>query len=159
MENIDNLKDLKKFVDFMNEHDLEQLEIEKEGKRIKLKMHSKMGIMTAGQAVFPMQNSRGFPLESQTGSAASGAQAAQGPAFTEVKSPMVGTFYRAPAPDAPPFVDKGQSVKKGDVLCIIEAMKLMNEIKAEFAGVVRDILIENGEPVEFGQTLFAIEPA
>uniref|UniRef100_UPI00366B6FD1 acetyl-CoA carboxylase biotin carboxyl carrier protein n=1 Tax=Bordetella pertussis TaxID=520 RepID=UPI00366B6FD1 len=73
-----------------------------------------------------------------------------------VKAPMVGTFYRAPNPGAAPFVDVGQSVKEGDPLCIIEAMKLLNEIEADKAGVIKEILVENGEPVEYGQPLFII---
>lgn len=77
----------------------------------------------------------------------------------EVKAPIVGTFYRSPAPDADPYVKEGDTVKKGQVLCIIEAMKLMNEIESEVSGVVRKILVNNAEPVEYGQTLFIIEPA
>ncbi len=76
-----------------------------------------------------------------------------------IKSPMVGTFYRAPAPDAKPYVELNQQVAVGQVVCIIEAMKLMNEIESEVAGRVAKILVENGKPVEFGQTLFLIEPA
>jgi acetyl-CoA carboxylase biotin carboxyl carrier protein len=76
-----------------------------------------------------------------------------------ITSPFVGTFYRTPAPDQPPFVEVGSVVKKGQVLCIVEAMKLMNEIEAEVAGRVAEILVENGQPVEFGQALFRIEPA
>ena len=76
-----------------------------------------------------------------------------------VTSPFVGTFYRTPAPDQPPFVEVGASVTKGQVLCIVEAMKLMNEIESEIAGTVKEILAENGQPVEFGQSLFRIEPA
>ncbi|MFZ5446234.1 MAG: acetyl-CoA carboxylase biotin carboxyl carrier protein [Myxococcota bacterium] len=76
-----------------------------------------------------------------------------------ITSPFVGTFYRAPAPDQPPFVEVGTSVKKGGVLCIIEAMKLMNEIESEVAGKVAEVLVQNGQPVEFGQALFRIEPA
>ncbi len=75
-----------------------------------------------------------------------------------VTSPFVGTFYRTPAPDQPPFVELGSAVRKGQVLCIIEAMKLMNEIEAEVAGRIAEILVENGQPVEFGQPLFRIEP-
>ncbi len=77
----------------------------------------------------------------------------------EIKSPMVGTLYRAPAPDADPYVDVGKTVKKGQVLCIIEAMKLMNEIEAELDGTIVEILAENGQPVEYNQPLFLIEPA
>ncbi len=76
-----------------------------------------------------------------------------------VTSPFVGTFYRTPAPDQPPFVEVGSTVKKGQVLCIVEAMKLMNEIESEVAGKVAEILVENGQPVEFGQPLFRVEPA
>jgi acetyl-CoA carboxylase biotin carboxyl carrier protein len=79
--------------------------------------------------------------------------------FAEVKSPMVGTFYRAPAPEAPPYVEVGSAVKKGQTLCILEAMKLMNELESEVDGVVREILVENSDPVEYGQVLFRIEPA
>lgn len=78
--------------------------------------------------------------------------------LVEVTSPMVGTFYRAPSPSADPFTDVGERVSKGDTLCIIEAMKLMNELEAEVDGVVREIAVENGEPVEYGQVLFRVEP-
>ncbi|HWO57905.1 MAG TPA: acetyl-CoA carboxylase biotin carboxyl carrier protein, partial [bacterium] len=78
--------------------------------------------------------------------------------LVEIKSPMVGTFYRSPAPDAPAFVEPGKIVKVGDVLCIIEAMKLMNEIEAEQSGKIVKILVENAQPVEFGQPLFLIDP-
>lgn len=76
----------------------------------------------------------------------------------EVQSPMVGTFYRAPAPEAPPYVDVGDQVKPGKVLCIVEAMKLMNEIECEVTGKIVEILVENAQPVEFGQVLFRIDP-
>jgi acetyl-CoA carboxylase biotin carboxyl carrier protein len=89
--------------------------------------------------------------------AAAPAAAAERPGHV-VTSPFVGTFYRTPAPDQPPFVDVGSVVKKGQVLCIIEAMKLMNEIEADVAGKVAEILVENGQPVEFGQALFRIAP-
>jgi acetyl-CoA carboxylase biotin carboxyl carrier protein len=79
--------------------------------------------------------------------------------LTDVKSPMVGTFYRAPAPEAPAYVEVGSTVKKGQTLCILEAMKLMNELESEVDGVVREILVENADPVEYGQVLFRIEPA
>lgn len=81
------------------------------------------------------------------------------PAFAAITSPIVGTFYLAPSPDAPPFVKAGDSVGPETVVCIVEAMKVMNEIKAETSGIIRRILIENGTPVEFGQPLFEIEPA
>jgi acetyl-CoA carboxylase biotin carboxyl carrier protein len=79
--------------------------------------------------------------------------------LVEVKSPMVGTFYRSPAPEAPPYVEVGSRVARGQTLCILEAMKLMNELPAELAGTLREVCVENGEPVEYGQVLFRIEPA
>lgn len=78
--------------------------------------------------------------------------------FVEIKSPMVGTFYRAPSPEASPFVDIGKVIKVGDVLCIVEAMKLMNEIEAEQSGKIVKILVENAQPIEFGQPLFLLDP-
>jgi acetyl-CoA carboxylase biotin carboxyl carrier protein len=77
----------------------------------------------------------------------------------EVTAPMVGTFYRAPAPDAPPYVEKGKRVFRGDTLCIIEAMKLMNELESEVEGTIAEILVENGQPVEYGQPLFRLAPS
>ena len=106
------------------------------------------------------------PVISATAPVASSApapQAAPAPAKEEVKrgkpltSPMVGTFYKSPSPDAKPFVEVGQSVKQGDVVCIVEAMKLMNEIESEFSGTITEICVENGQPVEFGQVLMYIE--
>jgi acetyl-CoA carboxylase biotin carboxyl carrier protein len=87
------------------------------------------------------------------------AESAPASHLLEVKSPMVGTFYRAPAPDAPPYAEVGTTVTKGQTLCILEAMKLMNELESEFDGVVREILVEDADPVEYGQVLFRIEPA
>jgi acetyl-CoA carboxylase biotin carboxyl carrier protein len=83
---------------------------------------------------------------------------AQGDGLSDIRSPMVGTFYRSASPESPPFVEVGSRVAKGQPLCILEAMKLMNELESEVAGVVREILVENAEPVEYGQVLFRIEP-
>jgi acetyl-CoA carboxylase biotin carboxyl carrier protein len=86
------------------------------------------------------------------------ARPAAKPELTDVTSPMVGTFYRAPAPDAPPYVEVGSTVAKGQTLCILEAMKLMNELPCELDGIVREILVEDADPVEYGQVLFRIQP-
>ncbi|MDQ3607009.1 MAG: acetyl-CoA carboxylase biotin carboxyl carrier protein, partial [Gemmatimonadota bacterium] len=91
------------------------------------------------------------------GAPASLPSAPAGPNWLEIKSPMVGTFYRAPTPEAPSYVEVGTRVSKGQTLCILEAMKLMNELEAEVSGIVREIAIENGQPVEYGQVLFRIE--
>jgi acetyl-CoA carboxylase biotin carboxyl carrier protein len=98
------------------------------------------------------------PTSAAAPAAAAPAKPAEKPGHV-MTSPFVGTFYRTPAPDQPPFAEVGSVVKKGQVLCIVEAMKLMNEIEAEVAGRVAEILVENGQPVEFGQALFRIEPA
>lgn len=99
------------------------------------------------------------PEATGTPDAAAASDAASAAGLVEVKSPMVGTFYRAPAPDAPPYIENGTSVTKGQTLCILEAMKLMNELECEVDGVVREILVEDTEPVEYGQVLFRIEPS
>jgi acetyl-CoA carboxylase biotin carboxyl carrier protein len=110
----------------------------------------------------------GGPAAGGTGAEAAGVSAEPGSGadanseaggLIEVKSPMVGTFYRAPAPEAPPYVEVGTRVSKGQTLCILEAMKLMNELESEVEGVVRQVLVENAEPVEYGQVLFRVDPA
>ena len=111
---------------------------------------SPASVMAAPMAAAPS-------MAAPAAAAASAAPAAEKPGHA-VTSPFVGTFYRTPAPDQPSFVDVGTVVKKGQVLCIVEAMKLMNEIEADVPGRVAEILVENGQPVEFGQTLFRIEP-
>jgi acetyl-CoA carboxylase biotin carboxyl carrier protein len=99
------------------------------------------------------------PSAAPTPAAGAPAESSQPDGLVEIRSPMVGTFYRSPSPDAPPYAEVGARVSKGQTLCILEAMKLMNELESEVAGVVREILIENAEPVEYGQVLFRIEPA
>lgn len=137
------LEKLKKFIDFMNENNLYELEIEEEGKRIRLKRGG--GEQPVVMAAVPHAKDHG-PAKEENNSGA-----------MEIKSPMVGTFYRAPSPGSKPYVEVGDIIKPGDVVCIIEAMKLMNEIKAEVGGKLTKILVENGQPVEFGQTLFVME--
>ncbi len=136
------LDHLKEYIQFMNENNLCELEIEEEGKRIRLKKNA------AGQPV----------IVSQVPQAASAPSESKKENAIEIKAPMVGAFYRTPSPGAKPYVEMDEVIKPGDVVCIIEAMKLMNEIKAEVGGKIVQIPVENGEPVEFGQTLFVIEP-
>ena len=99
------------------------------------------------------------PPPAPVAAAAAAAPAAPASTLVEIKSPMVGTFYRAPAPEAPSYVEVGSRIARGQTLCILEAMKLMNELPAEVNGTVREICVENGEPVEYGQVLFRIDPA
>lgn len=142
------LEDLEKFIKFMDEHNLLELEIEEEGKRIKLK---KMG-QELPLVVSRESNVNPTPVE------VSKEEKKVDEELIEIKAPMVGTFYRAPSPGAKPYVEVGEDIKPGDILCIIEAMKLMNEIKAEVSGKIEKILVENADPVEFGQTLFLVRP-
>eukprot|EP00887_Chlorella_sp_A99_P003825 scaffold32.g3825.t1 len=149
-----DLRKLKTLIDLVAESGIAELEItEGEGK---------VRIVKFSQNVHPVAY---YPPESSPAAApampaaAMATPAAATPAVVQghaVKAPMVGTFYRSPNPGAAPFVEVGQTVKEGDPLCIIEAMKLLNEIEADKSGVIKEILVENGEPVEYGQSLFVI---
>ena len=155
------LKELKEMINLMEEHGLSELEVEKEGLKIRLK-RGPSGKIVPESAPFPVSALR-HPIPSQeTQPIPPVGQQMPRETLEEqnmvmVRSPMVGTFYAAPAPDTSPYVTKGQRVADGDVLCIIEAMKLMNEIKSDFHGIVTDVLVENGQPVEFDQPLFRIQ--
>ncbi|MDI6606321.1 MAG: acetyl-CoA carboxylase biotin carboxyl carrier protein [Candidatus Omnitrophota bacterium] len=148
-----NIKEIKEMINLMNEFGLMELEIEKEGLRIRLKKTASGGEGLNAPIV----------IEREKISPAAAKEASE-PAVKvsektlEIKAPMVGTFYRAPSPEAPAYVEAGQVVEVGQVICIIEAMKLMNEIKSEIKGKILEILVDNAEPVEFGQALFLIEP-
>lgn len=150
-----DLRKLKKLIDLVQESGIAELEITEGEEKVRITR------AVAGQTVYG-----GVPML-QPGMLSAHAPAAVAPAAIEatepatpeghvVKSPMVGTFYRTPSPNAKPFVEVGQTVKAGDTLCIIEAMKLMNEIEADMSGVIKAILIENGQPVEYGEPLFII---
>jgi acetyl-CoA carboxylase biotin carboxyl carrier protein len=147
-----NLKEIKAIVQLMNENDLTEVELEREGVKLKLKRGS-------GEVydIPPRPLPEYRPPAPSSPPVAAPAEAPTGN-MKVIASPMVGTFYRAPSPESPPFVEVGQSVEVGQVVCIVEAMKLMNEIKSEVRGKVVRIAVENAEPVEFGQTLFEIEP-
>ena len=149
-----NLKEIKEMINLMNDNGLVELEIEKDGMRIRLKK-----ISSASEASFsgPVVIER----EKITQATAKESKEAMDKATVktvEIKAPMVGTFYRAPTPEAPPYVEVDQVIEPGQVICIIEAMKLMNEIKSEIEGKILEILVDNSEPVEFGQPMFLIEP-
>lgn len=148
-----NIKEIKEMINLMNENNLVELEIEKEGMRIRLK---KITSATEGLSGPIVVERHALPETART----TGPQIPEAPATRtiEIKAPMVGTFYRAPSPEAPPYVEVGQTIEPGQVICIIEAMKLMNEIKSEIKGKILEILVDNAEPVEFGQPMFLIEP-
>ena len=142
------LAELRRLTELMEQKDLFEVEIEEDGRRV----HVVRGAPRAVPAAAPAP---GAPAG--TAPAAEGAAAAS--RGVEITSPMVGSFYRAPGPDAAPFVEVGDRITKNTVVCIVEAMKVMNEIKAEVEGEILEILVQNGEPVEFGQPLFLVRPA
>ena len=139
---------IEEMLELMESRGLVELEMEHQGLRIRLKKAS------SGPAPQLVEYVAGVPQPPAAGPSKSAEEGRR----IIIKSPMVGTFYRAPAPDAPPFVEMGQDLEVGQVVCLIEAMKLMNEIKSEVAGGIVEVLVENGAPVEFGQPLFAVEP-
>ncbi len=144
-----DLKELKALVRLMEGGDLEELEVEEGGRRIRIRRRA-----NDGQPVVRAGGQGGAKI-----AAAPVIAAADTAGLVPIESPMVGTFYRAPAPGAEPYVKEGDSIQKGTVVCIVEAMKLMNEIESEVAGRIVRVMAENGKPVEFGQPLFLVEPA
>jgi acetyl-CoA carboxylase biotin carboxyl carrier protein len=146
------IKEIKDMINLMNENALTELEIEKEGVRIKLKKGAS-GYDRTLEFIQPPA------AQQQQGGVSTGAEKAEKRNIVEVKAPMVGTFYRAASPEAPAYANIGDTIDVGQVVCIIEAMKLMNEIKSEVKGKVVDIQVDNAEPVEFGQVLFVVEPS
>jgi acetyl-CoA carboxylase biotin carboxyl carrier protein len=156
-----DLRKLKKLIDLVQESGIAELEVTEgeEKVRISRALASQTAVMAMPQVQMPML----MPAAPAAIAAPAAAAAAAAPAAAEakveghiVKSPMVGTFYRAPSPGAKTFVEAGDRVSPGDTLCIIEAMKLLNEIEADAGGVVKEIYVENGQPVEYGEPLFLI---
>jgi acetyl-CoA carboxylase biotin carboxyl carrier protein len=154
-----DLKDIKAIIDLMRKNALSEFELERQDFKIKLK-RGVIGPAASSEELPP-------PISYPTPLSPTGALSAPGPitpppaansSLLEIKSPMIGTFYRAPSPDAADYVEIGTEVNPETVVCIIEAMKVMNEIKAEVKGIVTHILVENAKPVEFGQPLFRIRP-
>ncbi|MBN1867829.1 acetyl-CoA carboxylase biotin carboxyl carrier protein [Candidatus Sumerlaeota bacterium] len=173
-----NLEEIKELISVMRTNKIKEIDLEQEGTKIRIvaitpasarKGESRSGpapqyvvahpgIMTAPPAA--AANGAPPPVPAPVVPAEESAQRVEKPerAGKEIKSPMVGTFYRAPAPGAPPYVEVGATIGEDTVICIVEAMKLMNEIKAEMRGRIVEVLVENGQPVEFNQPLFLVEP-
>ncbi|MBB5392631.1 MULTISPECIES: acetyl-CoA carboxylase biotin carboxyl carrier protein [unclassified Herbaspirillum] len=152
-----DLRKLKTLIDLVAESAIEELEVTEGESKVRIVKSSpnaqnQVVMMPQQQAYAPVA----APQAAAPAAAPVAAPAAAAPEGYVVKSPMVGTFYRSSAPGAPAFVEVGKEVKEGDTLCIIEAMKLLNEIDADKGGVVKQILVENGQPVEFGQPLFVL---
>lgn len=154
---------LKRLIETVESSGIDTLEISRWSTRIRISKHPPViaGLDSAGAAPLSVNlgdNASGSALSASEGGAPQAAPPAEVSKLAEVTSPMVGTFYRAPAPDADPYVEVGDRVAVGQTLCILEAMKLMNELEAEIAGTIEEICVENGEPVEYGQVLFRVLP-
>lgn len=162
-----DIRKIKKLIELLDESGISEIEIHEGEESVRISRHSQP-IMPVShpQATYVVQSGAGTPTavtgghiqpQSAQASGASNTPAAQHPPGHTVTAPMVGTFYRAPTPNDKPFVEVGQNVKAGDTLCIIEAMKMLNQIEADKPGVIKAVLAENGLPVEYGQPLFVIE--
>jgi acetyl-CoA carboxylase biotin carboxyl carrier protein len=156
-----DLRKLKKLIDLVQESGIAELEITEGEERVRIASGgavtvTPLGAAAAAPAAVPATQAAAAPIAAGAAAAPPAAVAPPGAEGHVVKSPMVGTFYRAPAPDAKPFIEVGGAVKEGQIICVIEAMKLMNEIEADASGTIKAILVENGQPVEYGQALFII---
>lgn len=155
-----DLRKLKTLIDLVSESGVAELEITEGDDRVKIVNRVGAAPMAAAAPAVIATPVVASAAPATAPAPAVAAEPAAAPVAAEdtrtINSPMVGTFYRAPSPGAKPFADVGQKVKAGDTVCIIEAMKLLNEIETEYDGVIKEILVENGQPVEFGQPLFVI---
>jgi acetyl-CoA carboxylase biotin carboxyl carrier protein len=142
------LEDLKQLIELLKETDITEIQVEKEGTKVKIKREKFFQSLEIATHKGPSLQESVITKEIED----------ETQRLITVTSPIVGTFYRSPSPEAPIFVETGLRVKKGQVLCIIEAMKLMNEIESEVDGILLKALVENGQPVEYGEPLFLIEP-
>jgi acetyl-CoA carboxylase biotin carboxyl carrier protein len=157
-----NEKTIKKLIRLVEESEIDQLEVSNWGRTIRITRRLGSNNGNSGHAAPVLQAAAPIPAPPPPVVAAPPVAEVKLPAtekkYIEIKSPMVGTFYAAPAPDAAPYVKQNQKISVGQVVCIVEAMKLMNEIESEVAGTVAKIMVQNAQPVEFGQVLFLIEP-
>ena len=148
-----DLKDIKAIIDLMKKNSISEFELEKQDFKIKLKRATNGAAQQLGSEDY---SPPGYQLQSTQPTSAAGPVHPPPSSELEIKSPMVGTFYRAPSPESGNYVEIGAEVNPDTVVCIIEAMKVMNEIKAEVKGVISQVLLENAKPVEFGQPMFVI---
>jgi acetyl-CoA carboxylase biotin carboxyl carrier protein len=151
-----DLRKLKKLIDLVQESGIAELEITEGEEKVKIVRGGYVTVSSTASPPAPVPQAAAPSGPVVAAPSLTTAQPVPAPEGPVIKAPMVGTFYRAPSPDAKPFIEVGQAVKEGDTVCIIEAMKLMNEIEADAAGVVKAILVENGQPVEYGQPLFIL---
>ena len=151
-----DLKDIKAIIDLMKKNDLSVFEWEKDGIKLKLVKGTEGPVLTTPIALATGIGGAAPTAANPEAATAAPEKPSSGERLKDITSPMVGTFYRSPSPESPPFVDVGATVNEDTVVCIIEAMKVMNEIKAETSGVIAEIMVENGKPVQFGQALFKV---
>jgi acetyl-CoA carboxylase biotin carboxyl carrier protein len=151
-----DIRKVKKLIEMLEESSLAEIEIKEGEESIRISRASSLGGSTTATVTSTAAPTAALPAPAAGAPHGANEAPAVPPGHT-VTSPMVGTFYRSPSPGAKPFVDVGSEVKAGDVLCIIEAMKMMNQIESDIAGIVRAVIKENGQPVEFGEPLFVIE--
>ena len=149
-----DLDDIKAIIDLMKQNDLAVFKLEREGFKLELEAQRPVAPVIAAAAMPPATIATQTVPANVTGSSGVGEEKSK---LKEIVSPMVGTFYRAPSPDSAPYVQPDQEINEESVVCIIEAMKVMNEIKAEVRGVIVEVLVENGTPVQFGQPLFRVK--
>lgn len=154
---------IERLIKALDDSTVDSLEIERGGTKVRLSKTPPVTVAPAAApapaapATAPAPAAPASPTPGEGGGGDESSAAASH--LEDITSPMVGTFYRAPAPDAPPYVEEGDRIKPGDTLCIIEAMKLMNELDAEISGTIVEILVENAQPVEYGQVLFRVDPS
>jgi acetyl-CoA carboxylase biotin carboxyl carrier protein len=163
-----DLKQIKLVIDLMKRSDLTEFEVEDQGFKLKIKRSSSTGgapvsysaqpfPVAAAPAAVAAESTQAKPVSVAQPPPAAAVASGDEPGVTYIKSPMVGTFYRSPSPDSPPFADVNTKVEEKTVVCIIEAMKIMNEIQSETKGTIVEVLVENGQPVEYGQRLFKVK--
>ena len=150
---------VKKIIRILENSDVDEVEIEEEGRKIRVARHRNHSVQYQVPSNAQLIPQAAVALSGPSSEARQSDETSQAPKtnYHEVKSPIVGTFYRAPAPDAEPYVEPGQEVSPGTVLCIVEAMKLMNEIECDVSGKIAKVMVENGTPVEYNQVLFLVE--
>ena len=152
-----DFKKIKKLVSLVETSDISSLSVEEDNLKVEIKREGPTQIIQSSVPAQPIQSAVPAPQVAATDAPQPASQESNDTAgLIEIKSPMVGTFYASPNPESPAFVEVGKTIKKGDVVCIIEAMKLFNEIEAEIEGTIEKVCLENSAPVEFGQTLFLV---
>lgn len=151
-----DIRKVKKLIELLEESGIDELEIHEGEESVRISRYSKSAPMAAAPVAYPAAAPVPAPAAAPLPAEASAPAVEPASSGYQVRSPMVGTFYSSPSPDAPEFAKVGQKVREGDVLCIVEAMKMMNQIKADKSGTIEAILVENGQPVEFDQPLFTI---